>query len=489
MDPHSPSDTVTLGVRAGLLRGRRQGNGAVFLGVPYAAAPVGALRWRPPQPAPAWPGVRDALAFGPDFPQPALYALRGPAQSEDALHLNVWTPTLDRNARLPVMVWVHGGGFSAGSGSEPHSDGAHLAAQGVVVVAINYRVGLFGFLAHPALSRESAHGVSGNYGLLDQLAGFAWVRENIEAFGGDPHRVTAFGYSAGSASLSLLLTAPQGRGAFDQAILQSPGAGRPLATLAQAEAAGRALGDDIAALRALSASDLLARTSLLAPKVRALTAPRVLRPIADGWLIPGDERAALHAGRFATMPLVVGSNADEGSLLTAAWPVDTLAAWREQVDLNFGARADEAAALYPARTDAEARARVAEMFADTQFNYGTRLLAQAMAAREPRTWRYLFLRAGATAPQHGDEVPYVFGTLTDAASPDDRRLSASMQAAWAAFARTGDPNGPHLPAWPRYEAAQDNHLALDAEIGTGTQWRAPQLDFIERFYGDTHNKG
>jgi para-nitrobenzyl esterase len=490
----SPSEFVTVQVRQGLLRGRQEDEElASFLGVPYAAPPVGSLRWRAPQPAASWQGVRDALAFGPDFPQTPNPRLRAARQDEDCLYLNVWTPSVDTGAALPVMVWLHGGGFTGGSGSDQRSDGGRLAREGVVVVSLNYRSGLFGFLAHPALSRESAHGVSGNYGLLDQLAALAWVRENVDTFGGDPSRITAFGVSAGSASLSLLLASPQAKGTFDRAILHSPGAGRPLATLPEAEEAGLRLGPDLAALRAWPAKDVLAATSLLNPAVRGLTTPRVLRPIRDGWLLPEDERPAFQAGRMQAMPLVVGSNTDEGTLLTRAWPVDSLAAWRGQVEHNFGAVATEAAALYRATTDSEARDAVAQMFADTQFNYGTRLLAQCMASREPRTFKYLFTRRRprqADGPHHGEEVAHAFGNV-DAAPPGvppdfeavDEALSATMRRYWVAFAAQGDPNAAGLPRWDAYRPAEDNHQVLGDAVRADAAWRRPQLDFLERFYG------
>jgi para-nitrobenzyl esterase len=478
---------VTVEAASGMLRGHRSEDGAVFLGIPYAAPPVGDLRWKPPQPAARWHGVRDALAFGPDFPQAPNAKLRAPRQDEDCLVLNVWTPSLGDDAKLPVMVWLHGGGFTGGSGSDLRSDGAVLAAEGAVVVSLNYRSGLFGFLAHPALSRESPHGVSGNYGLLDQLAALAWVRENIAAFGGDPARVTAFGVSAGSASISLLLAAPAARGAFDRAILHSPGAGRPLATLAQAEQAGFALNADLSALRALSGAEVLAKTVLMNPKVRGLTTPRVLRPIRDGWLLPEDERPAFLAGRMHAMPLIVGSNADEGTLLTQAWPIDTRDAWRAQVDNNFGAAADEAAALYPAGSDAEARPAVAALFGDTQFNYGTRLLAQCMAKLEPRTFKYLFLRrrpGEPDGPHHGGEVAHAFGNVERTGPFDevDLALSRTMRKAWVAFAANGDPNTEGVPQWERYRAAEDNHLGFGDRVEPGAGWRRPQLDFLERFY-------
>lgn len=484
---------VTVEVAEGHLRGRRGDSVCTFLGVPYAAPPVGALRWRPPQPAPRWAGVREALAFGPDFPQAPNPRFRAPRQDEDCLYLNVWTPSVDRDAKLPVMVWLHGGGFTGGSGSDLRSDGARLAAEGVVVVSLNYRSGLFGFFAHPALSRESAHGVSGNYGLLDQLAALAWVRDNAAAFGGDAACVTVFGVSAGSASISLLLAAPLAQGLFHRAILHSPGAGRPLASLADAEQAGRKLGDDLAALRALPAQEVLARTSLLNPAVRGLTTPRVLRPIRDAWLLPEDERPAFQAGRMHAMPLIVGSNTDEGTLLTKSWSIDTLAAYRQQVENNFGAAAAEAMALYPAHTDGEARAAVAAMFADTQFNYGTRLLAQCMARLQPRTFKYLFERRRPhqpDGPHHGEEVAHAFGNHDRAPAGEtadfdarDDALSRTMRRAWVAFAASGDPNAAGLPRWEPYRLQEDNHLRLGDEVLPGAAWRRAQLDFLEKFYG------
>jgi len=464
----------------------------VFKGIPFAAPPVGERRWRPPEAPEAWQGVRDATVFGADCPQEMRPGSRAGRTDEDCLTLNVWTPARATDEALPVMVWFYGGSFLFGSASDIRFDGEAFARKGVVLVTANYRVGLFGYLAHPDLSRESPHGASGNYGLMDQIAALAWVQRNIAAFGGDPTRVTAFGVSAGSASIAMLLTSPLAAGLFQRAILESPGAFRPLASLAEAERAGTTLGPDIAALRQLSAAEILARTDLLVPKVRGLTTPRVLRPIRDGWVMREDERDAFAAGRFHAMPLIVGGNADEGATLTAAWPMRTPDDLQALAAESFPRALDAAAALYPASRDDEVRGRVAEMFADTQFNYGIWQAARGMSGRVAQTWRYLFLRRRAgrlDGPNHGEEVCYVFNTLALAPAGDsapafdsvDAGVAEQMQSAWVRFAATGDPNGGTLPHWPHYRADDDRHLEFADSIGVGANWRRPQMDFLERY--------
>ena len=479
--------------RAGKLRGTLASDTVrVFRGIPYGQAPVGELRWRPPVAAAAWSGTRDALEFGPDCPQTIEVGSRAPGQSEDCLSLNIWTPADTGSQPLPVLVWVHGGSYVSGSGSESRLDGARLAGLGMVVVTINYRVGVFGFLAHPGLTGESPHQTSSNYGLMDQMLALQWVQDNIAEFGGDPERVTAFGVSAGSASVALLLVSEQARGLFQQAILQSPGTARRLASLEQAEQAGLALGEDIAALRRLSGEEVLARTPLLAPKVRGLTTPRVLRPIRDGWLLREDEALAYAHGRIQTMPLLLGTNLDEGSEATANWPIRTPQQYLDLLADSFGDQAGRALELYPAADEAEVRLRVAELFADTQFNYGTRLLTRTMAQREPRTWRYVYTHRRAhrsDGPHHGQEVHFVFGNLLapypgeqPLCDARDEALSAAMMQAWTNFARSGDPNGAQAPAWSAYRPDQDNHLELGSTIAAGQGWRRDQLDFLEAYF-------
>ncbi len=458
-----------------------------FMGLPYAAPPVGDLRWRPPQPVKPWTGIRAMTAFGTDPPQAATSRTRAAAMSEDCLTLNIWTPATKPDERLPVMVWLYGGSYVSGSGSDPRCDGESFAKKGVVLVTINYRIGVLGFMAHPELTAELPQASSGNYGLLDTLAALNWVQRNIAAFGGDPNRVTLFGVSAGAASISLLLTSPLARGLFQQTIQQSPGAFRPLSSLAEAEAAGWELGREIAGLRKMTVEEILEKTPLFVPKQRGLTTPRVLRPIRDGWIIPRDEREAYAKGDILALPAIVGTNADEGAKLTATWQVRT----PEQLDAliaeSFGAQAARARALY---ANADVRRSVAEMFADTQFNSGARGVMRGLRARGAPVYRYLFLRQrpGGGAPNHGDEVPYVFASLAVAAQldpqpfdNDDLALAEVMQDAWVRFATTGDPNGGGLPAWPVSDG-REQYLEFDSAMRVGTSWRQSQLDFVDGYF-------
>jgi carboxylesterase type B len=456
-----------------------------YRGIPYAAPPVGPLRWRPPQPPAAWSGVHDGSRFGFDPVQledPKRGSL-APGTSEDCLTLNVWAPADVPAGGAPVLVWFDGGGFVAASGAKARTDGERFAARGAVLVTVNYRVGVFGFLAHPALTAESPQHASGNYGLLDAIAALRWVRENIAAFGGDAARVTAFGESAGGALAALLLISPLARGTFDRVILESPGSFRPLCPLPDAETAGLVVGSDLAAMRALSAAELLPFNGKINPAVRGLTIPRPLRPIIDGWAIDRDEVPAFRGGAFAAIPAIVGSNANEGGSFTAAIPVTTTATLRDYVAQNFGDRHAEAWTHYGAPSDDRVVRAVADAFGDAQFSYGARSLARVIAPLQPKTFRYVFTHAGGTTshpPVHGDEVPFVFGT--GAFDEADRAVSDAMMAAWVQFAATGDPNGPGVPAWAPFDPTRDNYLTFASGFSEGTRWRAASLDFIDRFY-------
>jgi para-nitrobenzyl esterase len=491
----------------GLIRGQ-EGPVQRFLGIPYAAAPTGERRWRPPIPVAPWTGVLDATRFAPDCPQAPGALLRGSGQSEDCLALNIWVPETRDKALLPVMVWLHGGGFTGGSGSDLRSDGTQLASAGMVVVSVNYRTGIFGWLAHPDFVAESDARSAGNYGLLDQIEALRWVRSNIARFGGNPNRVTVFGCSAGSASIALLLLAQQARGLFSQAILQSPGACRPLCSLDEACKAGVTLAATAGDLRERSTRELLDLSKRLIPRMRGLTTPRLLRPIRDGALISQDEWPALQAGDLAAIPLMIGTNADEGTKLTADWTIETTTQWRSLISEGFGLHADQALSLYPVSTQADVRPAVAQIFGDTQFNHGADQFACAAARANTSVWRYLFRRRRPGAhdgPHHGDEVAYVFGNLdawraATGISLDDTdfNISRSMQTAWTSFARDGKPKLPQIsacapqagaqPDWPVFTAHDNRLMVLDTPPAIIEGWRDAPLRFLEelqrqRYFG------
>lgn len=464
----------------GLLAGRLDNDVCAYLGIPYAASCAGAGRWRAAGEVAGWSGTREAVAFGPDPIQPLLPDphRRSPGISEDCLTVNVWRPAQREDDPLPVMVWFEGGSFMTVSGASARIDGAALARRGVIVVTVNYRVNIFGFLAHPLLTAESEHHASSNYGLMDQIAALRWVRANIAAFGGDATRVTVFGVSAGSASIALLLTSPLAVGLFDRAILHSPGALRPLCSLATAEAAGSVAGAGLAAMRAMPVEELLAAIPQIVPKVRGLTTPRILRPIHDGYVVPRQESQAYDDGAFMHVPLMVGSTANEGGWAVADLPIATVAEYRAYMQQNFGDATAEALELYPVRSDTDVKKQLALVFGDTQFTYGARGIARASSRYRSKTFRYLF-RAGTAA--HADDTPYVFGNLPAGAGDDDRRISNMQMTAWARFAATGDPNGDGVPHWPSYDGAADAYLEIDSRAQIGNHWRSAHLDFIDRY--------
>ena len=473
-----------------------------FQGVPYAAPPVGDLRWKPPRPVVAWDGVRNATAPGPICMQTGPAWVRAPTaaeddpQSEDCLHLNVWAPREPvARAPLPVMVWVHGGGFFNGAGSLPIYDGARLAAHGVVLVTLNYRLNVFGFFAHPALSAESLHGASGNYGLLDVVAALAWVRDNIAAFGGDPQRVTLFGESAGGGAVMAMLLVPQAEGLFHRAISQSTwvyGWDRELAAAeAQgvriAKALGAAGGTALATLRAAAAEDVQAAANADPGDLLERTG-YVWAPNVDGHVVPSDPLDLYDAGRQHDVPLVTGVNADEGASIALRSGVEDAETFETHVRTVYPGVADELLAHYGVTTPATARAQIARLVHDLYFAGPVRVQAAAHAQVSSPVWLYRFSRvpptalgAAVDAAYHGAELVYVFGTMAAGPGPPggsphpmarqgdwtaaDRRLSAAMMAWWTQFAATGDPNRGDLPAWPAFEPATGRRLDLGAAAG------------------------
>ena len=492
LDPETPV-VVTGGAISGAAAARNA-DVIVFKGIPYAAPPVGDLRWRPPAPVRGWQGVRDASASGPICIQSGGQDV---PQDEDCLLLNVWAPR-ETSAPRPVLFWIHGGGYTGGSGSTAIYDGTQLAADGAVVVTINYRLNVFGFLAHPALSAESPHGASGNYGLLDMVAALEWVRDNIGAFGGDPGRVTIFGESAGGGAVMSVMLVPQAGGLFHGAIAQSNwinGWERSLETAAaQGVRVAAALGiaedaeDPLAAMRAASAADVLAASNADAGSPFMRTG-NVWAPNVDGWAIPDDPLAMYRAGRQHAVPLVTGLNGNEGSLMTRGMDIPDAEAFEAYVRSVYPALADEMLAHYDASSPAAAQAAVDKVVHDLFFAGPVRAHAAAQAAAGAPTWLYHFTHVPPTAwgaalgSHHAAELVYVFGTLTRRDEGGERplgltpvgdytdtdtALSATMRAYWVQFAATGDPNREGLPPWPAFDPETDRHLELSSAIAPGT---------------------
>ncbi len=452
-----------------------------YKGIPYAAPPVGDLRWRPPQPVGRWKHILLARDFGPHCIQSGGYpdmVFHDPGPSEDCLTLNVWAPVAvtKHPAPLPVMVWIYGGGDTTGGTSENRQDGQFLAHRGVIVVSMNYRLGIFGFFAHPELTDESANHASGNYGLMDQTAAIAWVRRNIAAFGGDAANITIFGESAGSQAVSAQMASPIAKGLFSKAIGESGAIfssfSMTLPTRQQAEQADaawaeRAFGSSrLFYLRTLTADELLEKAM-----ARATQPPR-FQPDIDGLFLPDSVANIYAAGQQAHIPVLGGWNANEGR----ANGKPTAASFSAQAQQEFGAEAPAFLAVYPATSDAEAQQSANDYAGDRFIAFSTWawLEAQVRTGGAP-VYRYFFAlgppgdrnHTVAQGAFHSDEIEYVFGTLDSrpemAIRPVDRALSDRMMQYWTNFARTGDPNGAGLPRWLPYNATGGwQVLRLDA---------------------------
>jgi para-nitrobenzyl esterase len=501
----APAEQVRLD--SGLIEGQSLDDGSglrVWKGIPYAAPPVGELRWRPPEPVAGWDGVRATKEFGTICPQPPMLAtMTGeqlPPSSEDCLYLNVWTSAPSADARLPVMVWIHGGGLSLGWSQQAVYDGTAFAKRGVVLVSINYRLGPLGFLSLPDLSRESEHHASGNYGFLDQIAALEWVKRNIAAFGGDPENVTIFGESAGGTSVHALLTSPRAEGLYHRAISESSWiTENNIAHLTEASPFGpsaEGLGSSwvsklagggdtsLAALRKIPAAELIAKSALGYRPVIAI----------DGWFMPEHGEKAFGEGKGRKVPLIAGSNADEGTMFMGGLGFGKVDAYRDGLKKIYGDQASAVLALYPVASDAELDATLNRYLTDSWFLRATRGMLLGTAHAGAPTFQYHFTYPSRAMPNwgahHAAELGFVFnnpGGIGAGKAPEwneaERRIADAMIGYWVQFAKTGDPNRDGLPAWPKFDAGSEAYLEFGEQIKAGDHLCAGRCAELDRILG------
>ena len=487
--PDASLDPTLVTTASGPVKGKLGSNFRTFLGIPYAAPPVGALRWTAPAAPKAWTTPRDATSFGDICPQQSMGLPATPGtESEDCLFLNVWTPN-PAPSKAPVMVWIHGGGFVLGASSNALYNGAIMAGKaGVVLVSMNYRLGVPGFLSHPALGTAS-----GNYGLMDQVAALKWVKQNIAAFGGDPGNVTIFGESAGGMSVCAHLVSPGSKGLFHRAAIQSGPCTLASTPLTTAQTQGKALSKKVGCDTASSeASCLRGKTAKVLNSALPLKQGLILGdganwgPVVDGAMITGQPSTLLKAGNFNKVPMLLGANQDEGTLFiyAAGSTAMTKAAYESAVKTTYAAKASQILALYPASNYKSPAHAFADLLGDLAFVCPTRQGARLLAAQGVDTYLYHFTRtpnitlSPFLGAYHSAEIAFVFGnSYIGVFGPQEAAFSATLQAYWTRFATSGTPNAASATSWPKYSAAGDKHLQLDLVVKEGSGLKKTRCDF------------
>jgi para-nitrobenzyl esterase len=492
-NPETPTES-------GPISGVREGGLSVYKGVPFAASPVGDLRWRPPAPVTHWSDIRKADAFAPACMQDSI-SMPGetpPVVSEDCLYLNIWTPAKNAQEHLPVIVWIYGGGFISGSASMPLYWGDRLAHRGVIVVTIAYRLGPLGFLAHPELTRESPHHSSGNYGLMDQIAALEWIQRNIAAFGGDPKNVTVAGQSSGSMSVSMLMASPFAKGLFQRAIGESGGLFEPL-QLAPKYLLANAERDGEKYAVSLGATSLQQLRNLPASKLTG-NAGGIVHPVIEPYVLPASPYDAFTSGRQNDVPLLLGSNADEARALTDVSHV-TAATFDKDLQQSVGALPTQLVAAYPHTTDEEARQAQLGLERDLRFGWDMWAWARLQAATGKSAVYYYSFRQQPPFPagsvyagwgaSHFAELWYVFDHLDQEPwrwTKADRRVAEEISNYWVNFAKTGNPNGPSLPQWPAFTSAGGRVIYLGDPITVGGVANIDSLTVFDNVYSSVRGK-
>lgn len=486
------ADITQAKITGGAISGTAENGISIFKGIPFAAAPIGDLRWRAPAPVKPWSGVRRADAFADACMQAPHSQGNTAPVSEDCLYLNVWTPARSARERLPVIVWIHGGGFVGGSTSIPMYDGSGYARKGVVLVSLAYRLGPYGFLAHPELSRESGHG-SGTYGIQDLLAGLHWVRANISAFGGDPRNVTLFGHSAGSAAVSFLAASPLSKGLFQRVIAMSGASFAPLASsghegfgmsipsLESAEATGSAF------LSKLGVKNIAAARALSADTIQSATQGMTFRPAADGYVLSDDLSSLYQQGKFNDTPVLLGHTSDETLAFGGSRSV-TPADFEKQMQEQFGAQAGPILDAYPHATDADAVRAMRYVRNDTSFAWNMWTWAREQSEHgKGKVFSYYYNNHGpqAEGSGHGSDVPFHFQTLSVRGTPSKENLALSdmISSYDVNFARTGDPNGKGLPPWPAFTDQNPLVMVFDAAPSARPYPLLQRVKVLDTYFG------